>query len=410
MNMKKWLALLLCLLLTLSLAGCSGGAPAQTEEPEITGEETESSEQTETGQEPDYQALYDAALAAVQNVRGSFDPDMVVCTIDGVDITWGMYYYFIAEDLQDVLYYIGDLPTDFNEKLTETSTMSEYFNKSALSKATYYAVANAMPERLGVPFADQAETAINEQWNRLLERYGSEEALTAAMGDAGLDKDLLFFFLRSNEGLNAVQKATYGEEAFPDEDVLSWAGEKGYVRTKHILYSFYNEDGSAMDDEGKAAQKARADEVWAELDALKEDTAALEASFDELMNAESGDAGGLSNFPAGYTFASGTMVPAYEAAAFELEDYGLSGVVETDYGYHILLRLPLDAGGLTMDQNSSTGAYMTLRETAANDKFNEDLAKWIEEATVEWRVPELENIDFNALFGIVPEAKPDDGE
>ena len=39
-----------------------------------------------------------------------------------------------------------------------------------------------------------------------------------------------------------------------------------------------------------------------------------------------------------------------------------------------------------------------------------DLAKWIEEATVEWRVPELETTDFNALFGIVPEAKPDDGE
>ena len=79
-------------------------------------------------------------------------------------------------------------------------------------------------------------------------------------------------------------------------------------------------------------------------------------------------------------------------------------MVETSYGYHILLRLPLSADGMTMDQNSSTGAYMTLRETAANDKFSADVAKWIDEAKIEWQIPELENIDFNALFGIVPGA------
>ena len=47
-----------------------------------------------------------------------------------------------------------------------------------------------------------------------------------------------------------------------------------------------------------------------------------------------------------------------------------------------------------------------VKITVLKTKFNEDLAKWIEEATVEWRVPEMENIDFNALFGIIPETKP----
>ena len=161
-----------------------------------------------------------------------------------------------------------------------------------------------------------------------------------------------------------------------------------------------------MDDEGKAAQREKADAVLGELTALSGDNAALEARFDEIMTSDTTDPG-VDNFPMGYTFTKGTMVTEYEDAAFALADYGLSPVVETSYGYHILLRLPLDPDGLTMDQDSGTGAYMTLRETAANEKFSGDLTDWIDQAKVEWKVPELENIDFNALLDIVPAAAPE---
>ena len=116
---------------------------------------------------------------------------------------------------------------------------------------------------------------------------------------------------------------------------------------------------------------------------------------------------GKENYPDGYVFKPGAMVAEFENAVLSLENYEISDVVETSYGYHILLRLPLDPDGLTMDQDSGTGAYMTLRETAANEKFNGDLTGWIDQAKVEWKVPELENIDFNALFDIVPAAAPE---
>lgn len=61
------------------------------------------------------------------------------------------------------------------------------------------------------------------------------------------------------------------------------------------------------------------------------------ADFAELASANSDcpsgqDGGSLGTFP------RGMMVPAFEEAAFALDVGEVSGVVETDFGYHLILR------------------------------------------------------------------------
>lgn len=96
------------------------------------------------------------------------------------------------------------------------------------------------------------------------------------------------------------------------------------VRARHILIKA--EPGAS--DEEKKKSKARAEEL---LQKLKkgEDFAKLaaEVSDDTGTKAKGGD---LDFFP------KGTMIPAFDEAAFSLKPGQLSKVVETEYGYHII--------------------------------------------------------------------------
>jgi len=65
-------------------------------------------------------------------------------------------------------------------------------------------------------------------------------------------------------------------------------------------------------------------------------------SFDELMHTYSDDAGGLQDFPEGYTWAVGAMDPAFEAATREIAIGEMSEPFWGHNGIHFVLRLEPD--------------------------------------------------------------------
>ena len=73
-------------------------------------------------------------------------------------------------------------------------------------------------------------------------------------------------------------------------------------------------------------------------------------SFDDLSNEHNIDPGAT---PSGYTFTAGEMVPEFEEASFNLKENQYTQTpVKSTYGYHVILRLPLDT--VWIEGNKST--------------------------------------------------------
>ena len=89
------------------------------------------------------------------------------------------------------------------------------------------------------------------------------------------------------------------------------------------------------------------------------------------------------------------MVPVFEQTTMALEEYGLSEPVDSSYGYHIILRLPVDPDGTYTDASGTSGP---LRAAAASAAFSRRLTDLVAEAEIVWE-PDFDPMDFTAVFG-----------
>lgn len=133
--------------------------------------------------------------------------------------------------------------------------------------------------------------------------------------------------------------------------------ENEFVTAKHILIT--------TEERTKAEAKKVAEDV---LKKLKKG-----GDFDSLM-AEFSEDPGTAQYPQGYTFTKGEMVKPFEEAAFSLKEGEISGLVETDYGYHILKREAL-AG---IDEYT----YRFLAESVASGMYDEIINTAVGKITV----------------------------
>ncbi|MBE6682317.1 MAG: hypothetical protein E7600_08540 [Ruminococcaceae bacterium] len=137
------------------------------------------------------------------------------------------------------------------------------------------------------------------------------------------------------------------------KSVLEYFEENDYVRAKHILVQYpYNPT-----EEEREAAFSKALDVLKEVKAMKD-----VSEFDALIEKYNEDPGMTAN-PAGYYFTYGEMVKPFEEATYALEIGATSSLVETDYGFHIILRLPLDDENLTKTQEYANAVSNVLWET-----------------------------------------------
>lgn len=171
-----------------------------------------------------------------------------------------------------------------------------------------------------------------------------------------------------------VYEAKFGEDGVSlptSEDIIYYLNHYDVYFTKHILLSAFDEDGELLSAEDKSFKYEQAEAIYQQLEGLQGEE--LKEAFHTLMIAHTEDPG-TESFPNGYTASPGDMVPEYEDAAMLLEYNEISGITESSYGYHIILRLPLEECELSYYETVAT--YEKVME------FYEELEVVLESADI----------------------------
>lgn len=172
-----------------------------------------------------------------------------------------------------------------------------------------------------------------------------------------------------------TEKQQSGEYKF-DEAVVKEKYATNFFRAKHILIQTIDEaTGAPLEESVLAEKKKQAEDLLAKVNP---------SNFDALMKEHSEDPG-TETSPDGYVFTEGQMVPEFEEAVKALKPGEISGLVETSYGYHIILRLDLPT-------NAEDTNYQNAISSIESELFFEEITKEAEEYKKELDIKEYKEL------------------
>ena len=411
--MKKMIiaVLVLCLIFGAAISVKAMNKPEQVQpEPQteavVSGEE-EAAVQPETegesaeeapAQEPvqvktlDYEAIY--AL---------HDPEEAVMVMDGRDVKWKEYFAWVYNGCAQVENYMNTyamygMAMNWDDPMSDdpTDTFAKYATDSAESMLTQMQTIESFCAANGVELSEKSKEEIAKNLEEQIKSYcgegATEEEFFNLLKLSYMDKDSYKRMNSINYYYQDGMTALYGQDGadVTDEDAQAYLDESGYMNANHILLLTRDmTTGEELDEAARAEKKATAEGLYEELSAIT-DADELVKHFKEQKEKYDEDTGKTTN-PDGYIFLPGQMVPEFENGTLALEDYGVSEPVESTYGYHVILRLPLTVDSVLT--TSEEGTPLTARSLCANKLYGEALEAYMGQMKIEYadgfEVPDL---------------------
>ena len=362
--MKKHICALLALVMVLLCAGCG------------------------ESKEPPSGIYYDITGIA---------PDETVMEVDGNAVPAELYFYWMMYNCSSVDYqilsansYYGiygellneDSTLNWDALLSDGMTVGQFALQQAEDTIALYATIENMAEEYGVEVSDEDAAAMEANRAAAVEELGGEEAFQDYLAQLGITEETFTRLSLASSLLDGLA-ALVLEEGSPlyleEADYDQYA-----VYADHILLSTIDTTtGAALSEEEIAAKLATANDLLAQLRAAADP----EALFAQLADQYSDDTGRATN-PTGYIYTPGTMVEIFEDTAAALAPGEISDVIESDYGYHIILRKDLSQGFVD---------YPDQKQAIAQEHLDSILKLRMQEAAVT-RSEKLDALDPGVFY------------
>lgn len=352
-NRKRLFALLLSLALAASLCAC-GSADG----------DASASVSPEASLDPDVSPSVEVDLnqSALEFAAG-LSPTDILLTVNGEEVQADLVCYLLDQYCTQTQQYLAY----FGMSLGDMPDMAVDLLEQGVEWSVYHTIVRQKAAELGCLLTDGQTAEIKEALD--------DPTLTSQATLWDLTGQTLRFILELNPYYENLLDAVTHEPG--EEELKEYLDDQGIFYVKHILLKTTDDREQPLSDEEIAGKKALADDLLAQLQAAED----MPAKFDELMNAYSDD-GGLAANPDGYVFDNNdSLVGGFREAALELEEGQLSGIVETAYGYHIMLRL-------AFTDEMLESYRMDVRLEAMEDQ----IGQWMEAAEVV-RADALSNLD-----------------
>ncbi len=302
-----------------------------------------------------------------------FSGDTVMLTVDGNDVLASDLMYWMAyhTDYIAQYYQVMGQEIDWGASLGGNQPVGDYVKEQSRQTAILYSTVVAHTAAAGYSF-DPDDADYKLQFEQAKENMGGQEEFQRFLKEMCLTEDsfhavnsVALVYQHMQEGI--CRKG--GEYEPSQEELKQYVSDNDLLAARHILLMTKDpQTDEALPPEQIAEKKTKAEGFVAQLQAI-EDPKQRSDKFNELMKANSEDSG-LASFPNGYLFGAGDMVAPFEEGTRALEIGQVSGIIESDYGFHIILR---------DDPIQSEELLNTWAETKMQELSNE----WVTSAVVE---------------------------
>lgn len=385
--MKKIIALLMvfCLAVT-ALAGC-GSAESEDATAEVASSAAPADDADTAAEETSAPVEYTVVdFAALYNSRAA---EEIVAEIDGHEVTWQEYYYWLYMQASQMQSYFIQMAAYGGNRISWADDIGDGSgddysalaadNAGFMLTQLYGIESYAEKNKIKLTRADEDAVAAQLESDivSICGEGATEDDFNLKLADTYLDRDLYDRLNRVDKIYNNGFVAKYGEdgEKVSDEEAVKYLEDNGYLSASHILLMTKNPStGEALSEDEIAEKKAQAEEIAEELGAIDDDKKLL-ARFAELKTELDEDTG-KTYYPDGYVFTEGTMVTEFEDAVKSLKAGEVSDVVESSYGYHVIMRLAHDADR-TVSYSADGSQPYSARYMCAAQKFSDEMESYV---------------------------------